>query len=144
VGETEVTGLSDGAALLALLAALLGLALVLAHDRDTSQPIRHLRRLIFPPPPRRGCAKGLGKVRWKGKEAEESLAAALKVTRLRCRWRGGCPLESVADTCLRRRERPNPSPGRPPVFIRLLVRPDPVLARVRNCLQNRFRKFHQN
>jgi len=36
------TGLDDGAALLALLAALLGLALVLADDRDTGQPLRHL------------------------------------------------------------------------------------------------------
>ena len=41
-GEGDPTGLDDGAALLALLAALLGLALVLADDRDTGQPLRHL------------------------------------------------------------------------------------------------------
>lgn len=37
----EITGLDDGAALLALLAALLGLAPIGADDCDTSEPIRH-------------------------------------------------------------------------------------------------------
>jgi hypothetical protein len=36
-GDRDFTGLGDGAALLALLAALLGLALVLADDGDTGQ-----------------------------------------------------------------------------------------------------------
>lgn len=48
-GRGVFTGLDDGAALLALLAALLGLALVLADDRDTGQPVRHL--FLLPPPP---------------------------------------------------------------------------------------------
>ena len=43
--DRGITGLDDGAALLALLAALFGLALVLAHDRDTGQTVRHLWRL---------------------------------------------------------------------------------------------------
>jgi hypothetical protein len=98
----KFTGLDDGAALLALLAALLGLALVLAHDRDTGQPVRHLRHLLSPPPPmREGVGVNWRGGSWKGKEAEESLAAALKVTKLRCGWRGqGYPFGSVADTCL--------------------------------------------
>jgi hypothetical protein len=43
--DAKLPGLDDRATLFALLAALLGLALVLAHDRDTGQTLRHLRRL---------------------------------------------------------------------------------------------------
>jgi hypothetical protein len=41
-GGRDFTSLGDGAALLALLAALLGLALVLADDGDTGQTLCHL------------------------------------------------------------------------------------------------------
>ena len=41
-GDRDFTSLDDGAALLALLAALLGLALVLADDGDTGQTLCHL------------------------------------------------------------------------------------------------------
>lgn len=47
-GKIKGTSFNDGAALLALLAALLGLAPVWAHYSDTREPIRHLSRTVPP------------------------------------------------------------------------------------------------